>query len=93
MTNTLAEAIKQAGAAAFSRCLGMSTFDVLADDQLAAELFTLWDCETLESLQARVAANGNQPAAEAYLKAVCARIGGQRSRPKPERLPQPAPGW
>lgn len=67
--------VKQAGATAFSRCFGKGTYDALADDRLCNELTALWECATLETLRAQVAITRYKPAAQAFLKAVCAQIG------------------
>lgn len=91
MSTKLAEAAKQEGASAFSRCFGKTIYDVLLNDALCDELLTLWDCETLEALRAHVADTGNRPAAQSYLQEVCTQIGEQRSQAMTARPAQPAP--
>lgn len=61
MATKLVEMAKQMGARAFSRCLGKDTYDVLLDERLSTELTALWDCETLEDLQAYITASTSAP--------------------------------
>jgi hypothetical protein len=83
--------IKEAGGLAFAGCFSRGTYDVLMDDQLFAELATLWDCATLAELNARVLQSSYPRAAEAFLQAVCTQTGGPVSRAKPNRPPPLAP--
>ena len=91
MTTRLSLQIKQVGGTAYVRCFNRSVYDVLMDDELFGDLADLWDCATLEALQALVAQTGSIHPAQAYLQAVCAQIGGQDSRLKASRQPQPVP--
>ena len=84
----ITEAAKQVGAEAFSKATGKSTYDVLQDEMLCAEMMGLWDCESVGELQARAAA-GDQTAGftlktarTAYVVAVCAALGLHQVRKK-----------
>lgn len=85
---SITEAAKQAGAEAFSRATGNSTFDALKDEALCAEMMALWDCESVGDLQAQAVAGDPPPgfvlkaARAAYVGAVLAALGVRQAKRK-----------
>lgn len=78
---SITEGAKQAGAEAFSKATGNSTYDTLSDEALFAEMMALWDCESVGALQTRATADDPpagfvlKAARGAYVAAVCAALG------------------
>lgn len=82
----ITEAAKQAGAEAFAKAMGQGTYDALQDERLSAEIMRLWDCESVEELQAQASAGDRRAgfvlkaARAAYVTSVCAVLGTRQTQ-------------
>jgi hypothetical protein len=92
MAAGITEAAKQVGAEAFGRAMRVSVAELLEDEALFPVLGALWDCASVEELQAHVSAQTRGPAASVdailrqkahteYLAAVVEALGVAPSAP------------